>query len=189
MQSKARTVDQYLAELPPDRRAAISAVRKVILANIDQRKVEEGMLYGMIGYYIPHSVYPKGYHCTPEVPLSYICLASQKNYLTLYMMSIYDGTGEAQAFRDAWASSGKKLDMGKSCIRFKKAEDLPLDVIADTIRKTPVDAFIARYEAVINEPKEVRAERRTKSAAKKSAAKKTAPAKALARAKKTSAKR
>jgi hypothetical protein len=167
MQSKARTVDQYLAELPPDRREAIAAVRKVILSNIDHTKVEEGMLYGMIGYYIPHSVYPKGYHCTPEVPLSYICLGSQKNYMSLYMMSIYEGAGEAKAFRDAWARSGKKLDMGKSCIRFKEAEDLPLEVIADTIRKTPVDAFIARYEAVINEPREVRAERGKKAAAKK----------------------
>jgi hypothetical protein len=189
MQSKATTVEQYLSGLPAHRREAITAVRKVILANIDRTKVEEGMLYGMIGYYIPHSVYPKGYHCTPEVPLSYICLGSQKNYLSLYMMSIYDGAGEAKAFRDAWAKSGKKLDMGKSCIRFKKAEDLPLDVIADTIRKTPVEAFIARYEAVINEPKEVRAERRTKALARKAAAKKTKPAKMRARAKKISAKR
>ncbi|OAI53175.1 hypothetical protein AYO47_05380, partial [Planctomyces sp. SCGC AG-212-M04] len=112
MQSKAATVERYLAELPVDRREAIAAVRKVILSNIDHKKVEEGMLYGMIGYYIPHSVYPKGYHVTPEVPLSYICLGSQKNYMTLYMMSIYDGTGEAKAFRDAWMKAGKKLDMG-----------------------------------------------------------------------------
>jgi len=167
MQSKATTVERYLAELPADRRETIQAVRKVILKNIDRTKVEEVMQYGMIGYVIPHRIYPKGYHVTPEQPLSYICLASQKNYLTLYMMSIYEGTEVATAFRGAWAKSGKELDMGKSCIRFKKADDLPLDVIADTIRKTPVDAFIARYEAVINEPKEVRAERRKQATAKK----------------------
>jgi hypothetical protein len=177
MQSRAATVNDYLAELPADRRQAIDSIRKVVLASIDRKKVEEGMLYGMIGYYIPHRIYPKGYHCTPELPLPYICLASQKNYLSLYMMGIYDGTGEAKAFRDAWIKSGKKLDMGKSCIRFKKAEDLPLDLIADTIRNTPVDKFIARYEATINEPKEARAERRQKAAAKNTSKTKPSSAK------------
>jgi hypothetical protein len=94
-----------------------------------------------------------------------------------------------KAFRDAWLKTGKKLDMGKSCIHFRKAEDLPLDVIADTIRKTPVDAFIARYEAVLNEPKEVRAERRKKAAAKKTSLTKSKPAKSRPPAKKRSAQR
>jgi hypothetical protein len=189
MRSNAPTVQQYLKELNDDRRRAIEAVRKVVLANIDRKKVEEGMHYGMIGYYIPHRIYPKGYHCTPELPLPYICLGSQKNYLSLYMMGIYDGAGEAKAFRDAWIKSGKKLDMGKSCIRFKKAEDLALDVIADTIRKTPIDSYIARYEAVINEPKEVRAARREKAVANKPAAGKSETAKTRAASKKRSAKR
>ena len=171
MQSKATTVERYLAELPADRRDTIEAVRKVILKSIDKKKVEETMQYGMIGYIIPFSVYPPGYHCPPKQPLPYICLASQKNYLTLYMMGIYDGTSELKAFKAAWSKAGKKLDMGKSCIRFKKAEDLALDVIADTIRKTPADAFIARYEAVINEPQEVRAKRRKQTIKKKAAAK------------------
>jgi hypothetical protein len=167
MQSKASTVAKYLSELPPDRRAAVEAVRRVILASIDRDNVEEGMQYGMIGYFIPYSVYPPGYHCKPKQPLPYICLASQKNYLSLYMMGLYDGTAEAQAFRDAWIKAGKKLDMGKSCIRFKRADDLALDVIATTIRNTPIDAYIARYEAVLNEPKVVRAKRRMNAVKKK----------------------
>jgi hypothetical protein len=188
MQSKATTVERYLAELPEDRREAIETVRRVILKNIDRKKVEETMQYGMIGYVIPFTVYPPGYHCPPKQPLPYICLASQKNYLTLYMMGIYDGTEKMKAFREAWAKAGKKLDMGKSCIRFKKAEDLALDVVGDTIRKTPVDAFIAFYESVINEPKAVRAERRKKSASKKATSTKMRPGKSRTAVKKRSAK-
>ena len=93
MQSKATSVEQYLAELPADRRESINVVRKLILANIDRKKIQEGMQYGMIGYYIPHSVYPNGYHCDPRQPLPYICLASQKNHLSLYMMCIYGELG------------------------------------------------------------------------------------------------
>ncbi|QDT55259.1 hypothetical protein Pan44_33020 [Caulifigura coniformis] len=177
MQSQATTVEQYLAELPMDRRATVETVRKVILKNIDRKQVEEGMLYGMIGYFIPYSVYPPGYHCPPKQPLPYICLASQKNYLSLYMMGLYEGTRVAQEFRDAWKTAGKKLDMGKSCIRFRKADDLALDVIADAIRKTPVASYIAQYESVLNEPKEVRAERRQAAVRKQATKKKAAAAK------------
>ena len=186
MQSKATTVEKYLAELPADRRASIEAVRKVILSSIEKKKIEEGMQYGMIGYYIPHSIYPNGYHCDPRQPLPYICLASQKNYMSLYMMSIYGELGDPQDFQAAWAKTGKKLDMGKSCIRFKKVEDLALDVIADAVRATPIDAYIARYEAILNEPKEVRAARREKAQAKKKAAKPKAAAKKKAAAAKRS---
>ncbi len=147
MQSKATTVSQYLKELPADRRATIEAVRAVLLKNLDPL-YEEGMLYGMIGYYIPHRVYPPGYHCNPSQPLPFACLASQKNYLSLYLGCAY-GPDREKPFRAAWAKTGKKLDMGKSCIRFKKVEDLALDVIAETIRRMPARAFIDYYESVI----------------------------------------
>ncbi|MCB9846387.1 MAG: DUF1801 domain-containing protein [Phycisphaeraceae bacterium] len=146
MQSKAKTVSQYLAELPEDRRAAISAVRKVILANLDE-DFEEGMQYGMIGYYIPHRVYPAGYHCDPRQPVPFGGLASQKNYMSLYLMAAYGK--EEDWLRDAWAKSGKKLDMGKCCVRFKRLEDVPLDVVAEAIRRVPARAYLDHYESVI----------------------------------------
>lgn len=157
MQSKASTVDAYLKSLPEDRRTAVQAVREVFLKNLD-KDYEEGMQYGMIGYYVPHKVFPPGYHCDPKQPLPFAGLASQKNHMSLYMMSLYGGgagddtceAGGLQAwFQDAWAKTGKKLDMGKCCIRFKKLDDLALDVIAEAIRRTPARKFIEHYEASI----------------------------------------
>ncbi len=150
MQSKAPTVKAYLAELPPDRRAAIEAVRAVVLKNLD-RDYEEGMQYGMIGYYIPHRVYPPGYHCDPKQPLPFACLASQKNYLSLYLGCVYGDHALAKWFVDAWARTGKKLDMGKSCVRFKRVEDLALDVIGEAIHRMPAREFIAYYESVLKD--------------------------------------
>jgi hypothetical protein len=149
MQSKATTVGQYLAELPADRRTVIEAVRKVILANLD-RDYEEGMQYGMIGYYVPHRIYPAGYHCDPKQPLPFTALASQKNYLSLYLGCVYCGDVTTDKwFQQEWAKTGKKLDMGKSCIRFKKPEDLALDVIGEAIRRSPAKLYIEQYESVI----------------------------------------
>lgn len=152
MQSKAKTVAEYLASLPDDRRRAIEAVRRVILDNLDS-DYEEGMSYGMIGYYVPHRVYPAGYHCDPKQGLPYAGLASQKNYMSLYLMGLYCGCVEGvsdtalmQWFRDAWAKSGRKLDMGKACIRFRKLEDLPLDVVGEAIRRLPASVYIEQYE-------------------------------------------
>jgi len=148
MQSKAATVDAYLRALPEDRRAAINSVRDVILKNLDP-SYEEGMQYGVIGYYVPHRIYPKGYHSDPKQPLPVAALASQKNYMSLYLMSVYCGcigdspaNQHAQWFREAWAKTGKKLDMGKACIRFKKIEDLPLDLIGEAIRRVPASTYI-----------------------------------------------
>ncbi len=146
MQSKAATVAQYLAELPDDRRKAIEQVRAVIRKNLD-KSYEEGMQYGMIGYYVPHSVYPNGYHCDPKQPLPFAGLASQKSAMSLYLMSIYAHPGHNRWFVEAWKKTGKKLDMGKSCIRFKKVEDLALDVIAEAIKRVPAKDHIAFYEA------------------------------------------
>ncbi|MFM9962796.1 MAG: DUF1801 domain-containing protein [Planctomycetaceae bacterium] len=148
MQSQATTVAEYLAELPADRRAAIEAVRQVILKNID-KDIEEVMQYGMIGFCIPHRVYPPGYHCDPKLPLPYIFLGSQKNYMSLYFGCVYGSSELAKWFQSEWAKTGKKLDMGKSCIRFRKVEDLALDVIAKTIRRVTVKSFIEYYESTI----------------------------------------
>lgn len=148
MKSSATTVAEYLAELSADRRRALQAVREVILQSIDT-DVEEGMQYGMIGYYIPHRVHPAGYHCNPKQPVPYAALASQKNYMSVYLMSVYADGPEEQWLRAAWAKTGKKLDMGKCCIRFKRLEDLPLDVLGQAIRRVPTKTFLQQYVACV----------------------------------------
>ena len=148
MQSKATTVAAYLKELPEDRRAAISAVRDVILKNLDPI-FEEGMNYGMIGYYVPHSVYPAGYHCDPSKPLPFAGLASQKQHMSVYLMSAYGDKGEYVKLVEGFKKAGKKIDMGACCVRFKKLEDLPLDVIGAAVKRVPAKTYIERYEAVL----------------------------------------
>jgi Domain of unknown function (DU1801) len=160
MQSKATTVEQYLAELPEDRRRALEAVRKVVLKNLD-KDYEEGIQYGMIGYYVPHRVYPSGYHCDPRQPLPFANLASQKNHMALYMMCIYGDSEHARWFQEAWAKTGKKLDMGKACIRFKKVEDLALDVIGEAIKRVPAKKYIAYCEASASAAKSRRSTEKT----------------------------
>ena len=174
MQSKAATVEEYLASLPPDRRDALQAVRKVILANLD-KGYQEGMGYGMMGYSVPHSIYPPGYHCDPKQPLPFAGLASQKNYMSVYLMSVYGPDSDEAWLRDAWAATGKKLDMGKCCIRFKKLEDLPLQIIGEAIRRMPVAKWIAYYEAAIRPPAKGKGGSGQKPAAKDRA---SAPARA-----------
>ncbi len=176
MQSKAATVDAYLAELPDDRRASIEAVRKVIRANLD-KGFKEGMLYGMIGYFVPHRIYPAGYHCDPEQPLGFACLASQKNYMSLYMMSVYGDSALATWFQSEWKKTGKKLDMGKSCIRFKKAEDLAMDVIGEAIRRQPLKKYIEVYEAMLASTKNPAKAAKKKSPGKAAPGKKAVAAK------------
>ena len=145
MQSKATTVEAYLSELSPERRASMEAVRKVILENLDH-VCEEGMQYGMIGYFIPHRIYPAGYHCDPRQPLPFACLASQKNYMSLYMMCLYAHTPLAQWFEAEWKKTGKKLDMGKSCVRFKAYDDLVAPALAAAIAALPVEEYLKLYE-------------------------------------------
>lgn len=176
MQSKAATVEQYLAELPPDRREIVSAVRKVVLQNLDRKGYEEGMQYGMIGYFVPHRVYPAGYHCDPKQPLPFAALASQKNYISVYLMSVY-GDGETW-FRDQWAKTGKKApDMGKCCVRFKSLDDIPVELIGEAIKRMPAKKFIEYYEAARDQPRErpARSGKKTakKTPSKQAAAKKT----------------
>ena len=145
MQSAATTVAEYLDTLPEDRKAAISKVRTTIRKNLG-KGFAETMQYGMIGYVVPHKLYPNGYHCDPKQPLPFAALASQKNHMSLYLMHAYmDGVTE-QWLRDRFAAAGKKVDMGKSCIRFKKIEDLPLDVIGEALAKVSVADYITIYE-------------------------------------------
>jgi len=148
MRSTATSSSEYFASLPADRREALEAVRDVIRANLDPG-FEEGMSYGMIGWCVPHSIFPAGYHCNPRQPLPYASIASQKNYMAIYLMSLYGMPALESWFRAAWAKTGKKLDMGKCCIRFKKLEDLPLAVIGEAIRRVPVRAYVENYEAAL----------------------------------------
>ena len=141
--SSAQTVEEYLAELPPDRREAINAVRKVILDNLPTG-YEEMMQFGMISYVIPLERYPVTYN---KQPLQYAALASQKHYMSVYLMNVYGDPDSEQWFVEQYRASGKKLDMGKSCVRFKKLDDLPLDLIGRAIARTPVEAYIEVYEA------------------------------------------
>ncbi|MGO8993602.1 MAG: DUF1801 domain-containing protein [Polyangiaceae bacterium] len=156
MQSGAKSVADYLASLPADRRAAISALRDVIRANLDA-DYEEGIQYGMIGYYVPHRVFPAGYHTDPKQPLPFAALASQKNHMALYLMGVYCGcaegpggeTREAKWFREAWGRTGKKLDMGRACVRFTKLENVALDVIGEAIRRIPAKVYVERYRETL----------------------------------------
>jgi len=151
MPSKLTTVDEYLASLPADRREALDALRKLLGSHLD-RKYEEGMSYGMIWWSVPHSVYPAGYHCKREQPLPFLGLASQKGHMSLHLFGLYcdqhDGKPGAllRWFGEAWKKSGKKLDMGKACLRFKKLDDLALDVLAELLRRMPCDEFVALYD-------------------------------------------
>ena len=156
MKSAAKTVEEYRQALPPDRRVAIDALREVILANLPEG-YEERFYYGMIGYVVPHSIYPAGYHCDPKQPLGLACLASQKNHMALYLMNVYGDPATEAWFRKAWHATGKKLDMGKSCVRFKKLEDLALDVIGQVFARTPVNKYIAAVEKAISSRKKKKA--------------------------------
>ena len=160
MKSTAKTVDEYVKSLPEDRRKAISAIRKVILAILPEG-YQECMSYGMIGYVVPHSIYPKGYQCNPKLPVPFVNLGSQKNYMTLHLMCTYGDAKMGQWFRNAWEKAGKKLDGGKllelgkdqftlGCIRFKRLEDVPLEVVGQLVASIPVADYIARIESVFD---------------------------------------
>ena len=141
--SKAATPEAYLAELPPERAALISHVRDLVNAHLPPGYVER-MSWGMISWEVPLERYPDTYN---GQPLAYAGLAAQKNHCALYLNCVYASEARTARLREAWAAQGKKLDMGKSCIRFKKRDDLAAEVLARTIASVPVDAFIAEYEA------------------------------------------
>jgi uncharacterized protein YdhG (YjbR/CyaY superfamily) len=150
MTSKATSVDQYINEAPEDRRAALQQLRAIILKNLPEGFQEE-MSYGMIGYVVPHSIYPKGYHCTPELPLPFMSFASQKNSINFYHMGIYAKPELYDWFVAEYPKHSKqKLDIGKSCLRIKKPENIPFELIGELVKKMSVAEWIKTYEAAFN---------------------------------------
>lgn len=146
MTSTAATPDEYIDSLPEDRKAAMSELRKVIIKNIPKGFHEE-MSYGMIGYVVPHSIYPAGYHCTPKLPLPFLSIASQKNFIAVYNMGMYADEKILNWFVSEFPKhTTAKLDMGKSCIRFKKPEQIPYKLIGELASKMTVKDWIEVYE-------------------------------------------
>jgi hypothetical protein len=153
MQSKATTPDEYFEELPEDRKPAMLALRKVIKKNIP-KGFKECMGYGMVGYVVPHSIYPKGYHCDPSQPLPFIGMASQKNFIAVYHMGVYADPKLLSWFQKEYAKAVPgKLDMGKSCLRFKKPEFIPFKLIGELAGKVTVEEWINTYENAFMNPR------------------------------------
>jgi uncharacterized protein YdhG (YjbR/CyaY superfamily) len=149
MQYKAHSPEDYINQVPSERQNALKKLRKTIKEHLPNG-FEEGIQYGMIGYYVPHSIYPDGYHCSPKEPLPFMSFASQKNSINLYHSGIYAKPQLHDWFVSEFPKHSKrKLDMGKSCIRFKKVEDIPFDLIAELCTKLTVKEWIAIYESVI----------------------------------------
>ena len=150
MTSKATSVDQYINEAPEDRRTALQQLRAIILKNLPEGFQEE-ISYGMIGYVVPHSIYPIGYHCSPELPLPFMSFASQKNSINFYHMGIYAKPELYDWFVSEYPKHSKqKLDIGKSCFRIKKPENIPFELIGELARKMSVSEWIKTYEVAFN---------------------------------------
>lgn len=149
MQSQAITVEQYIAELPVERQKVISQLRKQIKKNLP-KGFDESIGCGMIAYVIPHSLYPAGYHCNPKVPVPFMSLASQKNFVAVYSMGLYADPKLLKWFTNEYAKAGVgKLDMGKSCIRFKKMDMIPFDLIGQLASKITPKQWLEFYEKAI----------------------------------------
>lgn len=153
MQSSAQTVSEYIKELPEDRKKAIELLRKTINKNLPTG-FKEGMSYGMMGWFVPHSIYPNGYHCKPSDPLPFAGLASQKNNISFYHMGVYSMPNLLEWFTTEYSKLNLgKLDMGKSCVRFKKMDKIPFDLIGELCSKITVEQWIECYETVLNKKK------------------------------------
>ena len=149
MTSLASSPDQYFALLPADRQAPMQRLRDTLLKHLP-KGFEETMSYGMVGYVVPHSLYPPGYHCDPKLPLPFICIASQKNFIALYHMGLYGDKKLLDWFVAEYPKHSKtKLDMGKSCIRFKKPEAIPHELIAQLAEQMSVQDWIEKYESLL----------------------------------------
>jgi hypothetical protein len=145
----ATTPDEYVEGLPEERREIVSAMRKVINDNLPAG-FEERIAYGMLAWVVPHSLYPPGYHCDPKLPLGYMNLASQKNYISLHSMCLYGNNKELEWFQNEWPKhSTKKLNMGKGCIRFVKPEDVPLDLVGKLAARISPQQWIEIYEKML----------------------------------------
>lgn len=149
MKSAATTPDKYISSLPPDRKEAMTKLRNEILKNLP-KGFEERMAYGMIGYVIPHSIYPDGYHCDPKLPLGFAFIANQKNFIAFYHMAIYADPKLLKWFLAEYPKhTDAKLEMGKSCIRFKKPEQIPYKLFGELMKKISVKDWIALYESAL----------------------------------------
>jgi uncharacterized protein YdhG (YjbR/CyaY superfamily) len=146
MQSSALSVEDYLTEIPEERKPYVNKLRETIAKNIPDGFAEQ-MSYGMIGFVVPHSIYPDGYHCSPKLPLPFVNIASQKNFISLYHMGLYADKELLNWFATEYPKySSQKLDMGKGCIRFKKLDQIPYDLIAQLMQKITVQDWISSYE-------------------------------------------
>ena len=153
MQSSAKTIEEYLSSLPEERKPSFLKLRETILNNIPKGFTEE-LSYGMLGYLVPHSIYPEGYHCNPKLPLPFINIASQKNFIALYHMGIYAKPDLLDWFVTEYPKhSRQKLDMGKSCIHIKKMDEIPFDLIAELLQKISVAEWINCYETQFKKSK------------------------------------
>ncbi|WP_281296919.1 DUF1801 domain-containing protein [Flavobacterium limnophilum] len=153
MQSSAKTVNDYLEELPEERKPAFLKLRNSILNHLP-KGFEEEISYGMLGYVVPHSIYPTGYHCNPKLPLPFINIGSQKNFFALHHLGIYANPELLDWFTNQYPKhSSQKLDMGKGCIRFKKWDQIPFDFIAELAGKMSVEDWIECYETQIKSRK------------------------------------
>jgi uncharacterized protein YdhG (YjbR/CyaY superfamily) len=149
MTSKATTPENYIADAPKERQSALNKLRATIKENLP-KGFEEGMQYGMIGYYVPHTIFPEGYHCNPKEPLPFMSFASQKNSINLYHSGIYAVPEIHEWFVAEYPKYCKrKLDMGKSCVRFKNPEDIPFDLIAELCNKLTVNEWISIYNTAL----------------------------------------
>ena len=146
MTSKATTPEEYIAELPEERKQAVTELRNIIIKNLP-KGFKEVMSYGMLGYVVPHEIYPAGYHCNPKLPLPFVNLASQKNFIALHHLGIYGSPELLKWFTTEYSKyTTAKLDMGKGCIRFKKPEHIPYKLIGELVKKVSVKDWIATYE-------------------------------------------
>ncbi len=169
------SIDAYLAALPDDRREAIGALRTVINRNLP-KGYEEGMQYGMPAWFVPHTRYPHGYHCDPAQPLPFASVASQKSHIGIYLFCTYMKPELMAWFEAEWRKTGSRWDAGKSCVRAKRLEDIPLELVGKVVRKMPVKAFIETYEASLPASvlaKRAAASKKTMSSRKKATSKKT----------------
>ena len=147
MTSDAKTVEAYIASLNEDRKPVIVKIDRIITDNLDGA-YSRNMQYGMISYTIPHSIYPGGYHCKPSDEVPFISVASQKNHVSIYHMGLYTDSGLLQWLKDTFTESNVKLDLGKCCIRFKKIDQMPYEIITKLVKKSSTDEYVSYYRSV-----------------------------------------
>ncbi len=172
MPKKATTVDAYLATLPEDRVELVGTLFATIRKNLDP-KFEEGVQYNMPAFYLPHSEYPAGYHCDPKQPLPFASVASTKGGASIYLFGVYCDEIARDRLATEWKATGNRLDMGKSCIRVKKLEHVPLDVLGKTVKRITAAKFVKAYEKSVQAAGAKSAKKAAKKPAKRSTKKST----------------